>query len=364
MAVLTVIFLVYFLFMVILLAGWKKAMTVAAPNVPPKEFMISVVVPVRNEEFNIGSLLNDLSRQEYRNFEVIVVNDDSEDETLWAVSQSQLKNIHVIHSKGKGKKAAITAGVRAARGPVVVTTDADCSLSEDWLKQIRNQFMDQEVMMAFGGVRMSGTDSFFNMLQKMEFASLIGSGAATAAMGMPTMCNGANMAFRKKVFSEVKGYDGNINVPSGDDEFLMHKIHKRYPDGIRFMGSPDAVVTTTVQPDRHAFINQRVRWASKWRYNTSRFSQAVAVLVILFQVAFIANWFLIFTTFILQSLFYIAIKIILEAAFLLQVCRFLRIRWKWLTFFSLQVIYPFYVIGIGVASFFRPFEWKHRIFKP
>jgi hypothetical protein len=87
-------------------------------------------------------------------------------------------------------------------------------------------------------------------------------------------------------------------------------------------------------------------------------------MVILFQVAFIANWFLIFTPFILQSLFYIAIKIILEAAFLLQVCRFLKIRWKWLTFFSLQVIYPFYVIGIGAASFFRPFEWKHRIFKP
>jgi hypothetical protein len=198
----------------------------------------------------------------------------------------------------------------------------------------------------------------------MEFASLIGSGAATAALGAPTMCNGANMAFRKKVFSEVKGYDGNLSIPSGDDEFLMRKIHKRYPDGIMFMNSDETVVTTMAQPDLHSFVNQRIRWASKWRHNSSLWSQMLAVAVIIFQLAFIANWFFIFTPMILQSLFYMTVKMILEAAFLLQVCRFLGTRWKWLSFLSLQFIYPFYVPAIGIASFFRPFEWKHRIFKP
>jgi hypothetical protein len=86
--------------------------------------------------------------------------------------------------------------------------------------------------------------------------------------------------------------------------------------------------------------------------------------MILFQVAFIINWFFLLTPLILQALFLMAVKVILEAAFLLQVCRFLGVRWKWAAFFSLQVLYPFYVIGIGVASFFRPFEWKHRIFRP
>lgn len=364
MGFLTVVFLIYFLFLVALLVGWKKAMSISPEPTQTKEPLISVVVPVRNEEFTIGNLLADLLRQDYKNFEVIIVNDDSEDETLWTISQSQLKNVHVIHNKGKGKKSAITAGVRAARGSIVVTTDADCSVPTQWLKHIRAQFLKTEVMMAFGGVRIGGKDSFFNLLQKMEFASLIGSGAATAALGVPTMCNGANLAFRKKVFSEVRGYDGNLSIPSGDDEFLMRKIHKRYPDGIAFMNSGETVVTTMAQPDPHSFINQRIRWASKWRYSSSLSSQMLAVAVILFQLAFIANWFFIFTPWILQSLFYMAIKIILEAAFLLQVCRFLGTRWKWLIFLSLQLIYPFYVPGVGIASFFRPFEWKHRIFKP
>lgn len=364
MVVLTVIFLLYFLLMVALLVGWKKATNAPSHVVPPKEPLISVVVPVRNEEFTIGYLLRDLAQQEYAHFEVIVVNDDSEDETLWAISQIPLKNLRVIHSKGKGKKMAISAGVRAAQGSIIVTTDADCSVPARWLTQIRAQFVDPQVMMVFAGVRMASTGSFFNQLQKMEFSSLIGSGAAAAGLGAPIMCNGANLAFRKKVFFDVKGFDGNTHIPSGDDEFLMRKIQALYPDGIRFVSSPEAIVTTSPQGDLAAFINQRIRWASKWRHNSSRVSQLFAVLMVIFQLAFIANWYYIFTPRVLQSLFYITIKMILEAAFLLQVCRFLDMRWRWISFFSLQVVYPFYVIGIGIASFFRPYNWKHRMFKP
>jgi hypothetical protein len=56
--------------------------------------------------------------------------------------------------------------------------------------------------------------------------------------------------------------------------------------------------------------------------------------------------------------------VILEAALLLQVCRFLKMRWNWLAFFGLQVLYPLYVVGVGAASFFVPFQWKNRVFKP
>ena len=364
MGVLTVIFVVYFLILLALLAGWKKAMTASPGDLSQKDILVSVVIPVRNEEFTIGTLLNDLSRQDYRNFEIIVVNDDSEDETLWAVSQSQLKNLQVVHSKGKGKKAAITAGVRAARGSIIVTTDADCSVPASWLRLIRLWFIDSKVVMAFGGVRMEGSGSFFDSLQTIEFSSLIGSAAATAALGAPTMCNGANLAFRKNVFLEVKGYEGNSDIPSGDDEFLMRKIKDRYPEGISFIGSTDAVVTTRTQPDPHAFLNQRLRWASKWRYNTSRLAQGLAVLVVIFQLAFVLNWFFLFSSSILAALFLICIKMILEAAFLLQVCHFLGSRWKWAAFFGLQLVYPFYVTGVGIASFFQPFEWKHRTFRP
>lgn len=362
--VITGIFIVYFLLMALLLTGWSLAMKADADAKVAKEPLISVIIPVRNEEMTIGKILTDLSRQEYKNFEIIVVNDDSEDETLWMVSRYDLRNLHVIHNKGKGKKAAITSGVRAARGGIIVMTDADCSVPPEWLSVLRSRFRDKDVMMAFGGVRMASDDSFFSSLQAMEFSSLIGTGAATAALGFPTVCNGANLAFRKKAFTAVKGYDDNLEIPSGDDEFLMRKIARHFSGGIQFINDPRAVVTTDSQPDPEAFFNQRIRWASKWRHNSSIVARTLAVAVVFFQVAFIANWFMIFTPLGLQALFLMAVKAILEASLLLQVCRFLRIPWNWGTFFSLQFVYPPYVIVVAVTSFFRPFRWKNRIFKP
>jgi len=364
MVLLTGIFVLYFFLLALLLVGWKKAVTARTEEPSGKEPLISVIIPVRNEELTIGKILGDLKLQDYSNFEIIVVNDDSEDETLWTVNTLNIKNVSVVHNKGKGKKAAITSGVGVARGSIIVTTDADCSVSPSWLKVVRAQFREPKVLMAFGAVRMEGHNTFFDALQSMEFASLIGSGAATAALGRPTMCNGANLSFRKKVFTEVKGYQGNTEVPSGDDEFLMRKIQAMYPGSVRFINHRDAIVTTGTQPTPEAFLNQRIRWASKWRYNASRGTQLLAILVVLFQLAFIANWVLVFTPWILQALFMIVIKMILEAAVLLQVCRYLRTPWNWLAFFTLQVMYPLYVIGVGVASFFRPFEWKHRTYWP
>lgn len=364
MLVLTGIFIAYFLLLAVLMGGWKRAMQAKTESTSAKEPLISVIIPARNEEMIIGNLLTDLSVQEYRNFEIIVVNDDSEDETLWMVSRFDMKNLQAIHNKGKGKKEAITTGVRAARGGIIVVTDADCSVSPEWLKMIRAHFTDPRVRIVFGGVRMQGDDSFFHALQAIEFSSLVGTGAATAALGFPTLCNGANLAFRKKAFTAVKGYEGNLHIPSGDDEFLMRKIQKVTPGSVRFMNEPAAVVTTRSQADWEAFFNQRVRWASKWRYNSSRLSQVTAVLVVFFQVAFVVNWFFLLTPLILQALFLMAVKMILEAALLLQVCRFLGTPWNWLAFFALQFLYPFYVIGVSGASFFRPFRWKNRIFRP
>lgn len=363
MVVLTCIYIFYFLLLITLLVGWKRAMQKQKEPSHAKELLISVIIPVRNEEFTIGKLLTDLSLQAYKKFEIIVVNDHSEDETLWVLSQFDLKNLNIINNKGSGKKAAISSAIRMAKGSLIVTTDADCSVSSEWLKQIHEQFRNKKVMMTFGGVRMEGDHSFFSSLQAIEFSSLIGSGAATAALGVPTMCSGANLAFRKKVFSEVKGYQGNLQIPSGDDEFLMEKIQKRYPESIYFLNHPQAVVTTSPESSLEGFFYQRIRWASKWRFNSSRFPKALAVFILLIQISFLINWIFVFTSLDIQSLFILTVKMILEAAFLLQVCRFMLTRWNWLAFFALQLIYPLYVTIIAVGSFFVSFQWKNRIFR-
>lgn len=363
MVILTGVFVLYFALLIFLLAGWSRAMRQREEPPLRKHPLISVVVPVRNEEMRMWTLLENLALQEYKPFEIVVVDDDSQDETLWVARQSDLPNLRIIQSKGRGKKEALASGIRAAKGTIVVTTDADCLFPPQWLTHICTEFQDPKVMMAFSGVKMEGDRSFAGSLQEMEFSSLIGSGASTAALGFPTMCNGANLAFRKKVFSEVKGYEGNLDIPSGDDEFLMRKVSRAYPGSIRFINKPSAVVRTELQPALGAFLNQRIRWASKWRYNSSPFARALAVLIFVLQTGVIANWVLLLSPDVLQALFLMAVKMILEAAFLLQVCRFLKTPWNWLAFLALQVAYPIYVVAVAAASFFVPFQWKNRIFK-
>ena len=102
--------------------------------------------------------------------------------------------------------------------------------------------------MVIGAVRIKPTHSFFSKLQVIEFSSLIASAAATLTLGFPTMCNGANLAYRKTTFVEVNGFDGNAHIASGDDEFLMRKVVKKFgAKSLKFLRDFNAVVTTNPQ---------------------------------------------------------------------------------------------------------------------
>jgi poly-beta-1,6-N-acetyl-D-glucosamine synthase len=350
----------YCLLVIVLWLGWKKAIQKKPLSKPGDEVMISVIVPFRDEEGTLKDLMHGLLQQHYKNFEVIAVDDHSSDQSknvLRALDSGKLK---IVDNSGSGKKYAITTGVDHASGSVIVTTDADCTVPAEWLSTIHQFFQDDKVMFLFGGVRVAQTGLFFSVLQSIEFASLIGSGAATAALGKPVMCNGANLAYRKTVFEEVRGYEDNFHVPSGDDEFLMRKIYNRYPEGIRFAGTPTAVVETGAQRDVRSFFQQRLRWASKWRYSSSGFSVLLAIFIMGSQLASLACVISLLTHVSYLALALLLAKVFVESIFLIGVCRFLNVRWNWTAFVVLQLIYPLYVIGIGIASNFLPYSWKNR----
>src|SRR5213075_2078285 len=121
-----------------------------------------------------------------------------------------------------------------------------------------------------GPVKLEEGNSLFGKMQVTEFASLIGTGAASIGFGMPNMCNGANLAFEKAAFVAVNGYAGNDKIASGDDEFLMHKIHSQFPGSVCFLKNPKAIVRTNVQQSLSGFLSQRIRWASKWKFYDNR----------------------------------------------------------------------------------------------
>jgi poly-beta-1,6-N-acetyl-D-glucosamine synthase len=363
-----IVFGVYYLVLVMLLIGWRKARERDLPE-HHQHLRISVIIPFRNEEKNITSIIRNLIIQSYNHeyFEVMLCDDHSSDASSERATAAitGLSNFTIVRCIQNGKKEALALGISLASGEVIVTTDADCAVPENWLARINHAFQDNSVKMAFGGVVMRRSATFFSGLQAMEFSSLVGSAGATAGLGYPILCNGANLAFLKSTFEEVKGYDGNLSIPSGDDEFLLRKIIRKYPNGICFLNTEDSVVSTDPQTSLSEFISQRIRWASKWRYNASIVSKATAIFVLLFQLFFAGLIIASMLDFSLvrTALPVIAIKLLLEFIFIFQCSNFLGLRWRTFVFLTLQFLYPFYVIFIGIASNFMPYEWKGRKWK-
>jgi len=352
----------YLIVLLGLTVGWNRVLSKAFENTPESiQHTVSVIVPVRNESVTIAAVLHDLMLQNYSPYEVIVVDDHSSDSTAEKVKEFIAGNhpIRLITNTGHGKKQALTTGIQVAGGSIIVTTDADCRMNPEWLSIVNNHFQSKKITMTIGGVKIDQDSNLFSHLQALEFCSLVGSGAATLAVGFPTMCNGANLAFRKSVFQEVHGYEGNMHIPSGDDEFLMRKIAKQYPDSISFMADQGAVVRTRALVDVSTFLQQRIRWAGKWRFNSSVFTKVLALYVMVVQFFWMVLMVMVITDPIKWILF-VGMKLALEGIFIFSVCRFLKVRWHWLGFFILQLVYPVYVVGVGVFSLFLPFTWKDR----
>lgn len=347
----------YCVLLIVLIIGLVKT----RPTQPTEGFegLISVIVPVRNEAQNVTHVLSALANQTDHNFEVIIVDDHSADTTTEIVKAMLKPRWKLVLNEGIGKKAAITTAVKMARGELVVNTDADCTFASHWLKAIRNSFSPDQAVFTFGAVRMRSANSFFTRIQSIEFASVIGTGMATASLGFPTMCNGANLAFKRSVFERVGGYAGNEHVASGDDEFLMRKILVAHPDGVLFDKSTNRLVTTNAAPNWHALFNQRLRWAGKWHHNKSVAPLLLAFFIVIVQTATLYAMFRIFSGVTHLGLMW-SVKVAIDALFIFLCCRRTDVKFKIGPFMLLEFTYPFYVITVGILSNFIKPTWKER----
>ncbi len=357
--------IIHVLFYLKLAHGWKKI-----PRVSGKESLIpfSVIIPVRNEEKNIPQILNRLAEQSYPSelFEVIIVDDFSEDQTIQVVNrlkESTDINIRLIQLDDKskqGKKHALTAAVGAAEHETILTSDADCWFEKNWITSYNNAF-DETTNMVAGPVAIEG-DGLFARLQQVEFAGLMGFGAVTIANENPSMCSGANLGFRKRAFEEVGGYTNNLFTPSGDDEFLLFNIMRRFPNSTRFLKDDNAVVNTPAHKELRSFINQRTRWTSKWKHNKNWKVRVSAVLFFLDYLLLYAGlgYTLIggIDPLIMSSV--IVVRFLSLFLFVSPINRFMKGKNSFWPLLIFQIIYPMHVLFMGMNSIFGSYTWKGR----
>lgn len=334
------------------------------------ELKVSVLIPVRNEALNILNLLGDLEKQDYpfKYFEVIIIDDHSEDKTITLVNEfikESALEISVLQLDDKvGKKAAITAGIKESKNEYILATDGDCRLPASWIRTFASRYeMSDNPNMIVAPVLMQ-SDNLFTKLQLMEFSALIGFGGSSLKMGTAATCNGANLSYKKSVFKQVNGYKGNENVPSGDDEFLMLKIFKKFNGTIAFLKSTGAVVKTPAKQNLRDLINQRIRWSSKWKFHKSSYITFSAML-------FFADYACLIYAVLMVMMgsfhFDVVASVILlrwltEYYYILNVVKFLGGSTKWSYFLVMQIIYPVFVIFLGFASIFGIYHWKGRAY--
>ncbi|MCE7065884.1 glycosyltransferase [Dyadobacter sp. CY326] len=336
-----------------------------------KRLFITVIVPVRNEEENIGLLLNDLDQQHFphEQFEVLVMDDNSTDRTA-AIAQafaahSQI-NLQVIPlpdtATTSPKKRAIETAITRAKGNLIVTTDGDCRVESGWLQAIAACYAATNAKLISAPVTFSEERSVTDHLQTVEFASLIGSGASAIAAGYPSLCNGANLAYEKNAFIEVGGFDGVRHIASGDDEFLMHKIAAKFPKGVHFLKDSRAIVNTKAHDNWQAFFRQRKRWASKWKHYKSKTPLFLALYIFGCNFSLLTSAVL-FAFGSLNALTFfclLSVKCLPEWLFLGSVLRFFK-KPRSIFYIPLtQLIYPFYVCFFGLAAQKPAYEWKGR----
>jgi cellulose synthase/poly-beta-1,6-N-acetylglucosamine synthase-like glycosyltransferase len=329
---------------------------------------VSVVVAARNEEANIKNCLESILNQKhaFENLEIIVVDDQSEDNTAEVVSSFQDNKIRLIQigndEKIGGKKTAIARGIDAATNSIIVTTDADCVFPETWLNTLVSYREKTDAVFVAAPVMFRKEKNLFEKFQTLDFLSLQGITAAAVHSNQFNMCNGANLLYTKDAFNGIKGFEGIDHIASGDDMLLMEKIQKAYPGKVKYCYSRDAIVTTEPAESMKAFLQQRIRWASKAGSYSNVWIKLILLIVFLVNVGLISVFIAGFSDeFYFKAFgFFMLMKSISELPFMIRIARFFKknnlIPW----FIPSQPLHALYTITAATFGMVSTYTWKGR----
>jgi len=367
----------------------------ALPSKIQTSTFFTIIIPARNEARHIRACLDAVCNQQYpRNqFEVIVIDDHSTDETASLVENYQAPNLRLIRlaaelqeTTGAYKKKAIETGIKHAKGEVIITTDADCTAPPEWLDTIAAFYAEHKPALIAMPVALKTPATPIAIFDTLDFMTLQGITAASVNKRMHSMCNGANLAYTKEAFAAVNGFKDIDQIASGDDMLLMHKIAQRFPGKVKYLLSKKVLVSTFPNNSLSDFLRQRIRWASKAdSYNDKRIFLVLllvylfnAMMLVLLAYGIFANrewpmvngqWSILnqfHSTFIIQHstlsywLMLLLAKTAIELVFLFPVARFFGQQGLLWWFLPAQTFHIVYTVSAGLLGKMGRYEWKGR----
>ena len=309
----------------------------------------SIIIACRNEIHNLPSLLVSIENQTHKPDEVIFIDDNSTDETYnFLINYSKNNNyIKVIKNNGKGKKIALIEAAKIAQSEYLMFTDADCILNKNNCKLALEYLRKNNSDMLLGAVDILNEKDIFNIIEKIEFASLQAVTAYTALLNNPIMCNGANLIIRRTTYLQ---YINNINtsIASGDDMFMLHTLKKNKAK-INYLYDNNYIIKTKGTNSLKKFITQRTRWAAKSINYTDPSTIFTALLVILINLIIITSPFLIPHFSLLIILIIFIIENIILLPYLFKYKQYRVLKYYPIIFPIMSLLYPLYILTILIS---------------
>ena len=233
----------------------------------------SIIIAAKNEEKNINRLLDSLLKLNYPShlYEIIVANDNSNDRTEAIIRRyaDSIKNLHLINiskQSGKliGKKRALTQAIEIAQKQILVFTDADCEINQNWLCEINRHFTENTDFVA-GYKELLYSNTFFSNLKNLENSAFLAVVAGSIGLNIGLSCTASNIAYRKTLFHKVNGFEGIGHIKSGDDDLMLQKMSKQIRN-MQFMFSEASIIKSYESKTTEEKIQTETRRGSKWKY--------------------------------------------------------------------------------------------------
>ena len=242
---------------------------------------ISIIICAKNELDNLKKNLPVILAQNYFNFEVVVVNDQSTDNSVFFLNDLAKSNNNLVvvdiddfvtHSPGK--KFALTLGIKTAKHEYVLLTDADCTPnSKDWVKQMTSVLNNADIVLGYGAYQKK--KGLLNKLIRFDTFNVAQQYLSFALAGQTYMGVGRNLAYKKSLFFENKGFASHMHIPSGDDDLFIQEIASKNTVGIEV--SIDAHTTSEVIQSFNDWMYQKRRHLSTSPFYKPKFKILLAL---------------------------------------------------------------------------------------
>lgn len=269
---------------------------------------VSIVISIRADFENIQKLLPELLNQNYPNFEIVLIDDASWDETKSFIEESvkqfpNVKGVYVTEEMKKqtlGKKLALTLGIKAASHEIIVLTDADCMPATPfWLQRMVAPYLENpSTEIVLGYSPFFRKQNFVNLISQMDNLWTAILYFSHAVRNKAYMGVGRNLSYKKSLFLKVKGFASHLHVLSGDDDLFVRDAANKtntavciHPDSFMFTKSKSNFSTWYLQKKRHTFVGKYYKFSDKLILGFIAMSHAFMWVLILFNLLLLSNWF-------------------------------------------------------------------------